>query len=391
MAGFVCRFVLLSLMLTTTGAGQETRPVLSRRDLALRLRELQAETLRLFKAKDYAAAAEKCRQGMSLMPRSSLFPYNLACALARQGKAAEAIEALRRAVELGYAGPDHMQADEDLASLREKKEFAALLEKARANLKRSVGRYEPGEKIGPLRTVEGNPEGGLRWRLRISTKASEEKPHRLIIWLHPAGGSMNRRVERMAKGFVRDGFALLVFTQKDFRFWSGSDAKKMLKITLPEVARVDGVDADRPILMGYSAGGQMALHLYQAEPGRYGGLVLDAAYPVRRAGGRMSLAMPPDDPAVRTVPFLVLVGDRDGGAGAWRRAEKRWRQKGVPLTVRYVPGKGHAWLFGKEQTAELRGWLREVAAGKLPGLPATMAPATRPASLPKDRPPARPG
>jgi len=94
------------------------------------------------------------------------------------------------------------------------------------------------------------------------------------------------------------------------------------------------------------------------------------------------LKTPPDDPAIRTVPMFVLVGEDDGGARAWQAVAQPWRAAGVPLIVHYVPGKGHAWLFGKKQIADLNGWLEQVAAGKLPGA-ATPPAATAPALAPR--------
>jgi len=373
------------VLLTAALAGsacpaQESRPAMTRQERIRQLRRLQTELMKLFQAGDYAAAAGKCREGMKLAPRDPTFAYNLACSLARLGKADEALEALARSIQLGYAGADHMAGDEDLASLRGKPRFVELTAKARANAKRLAGQYEAGADIEGVKTVEGNPEGGLRWRLRMNPKATARKPDRLIVWMHPSGGSMNRHLEAMARGFVDRGFALLVLTQKDFRMWSGADAGK-LAVSLADVAKVEGLDAARPILMGYSAGGQMALHLYAAGPARFGGYVLDAAYPIRRQGGKMKLTAPPESDDVAKAPLFVVVGDKDGGAEAWRRAAGRWRAAGAPLVVHYVPGKGHTWLFDAERTKLLHGWLEQVRDGKLPGKAA--AAATHPASSPE--------
>ena len=63
--------------------------------------------------------------------------YNLACsfALTRQGESA--LDALRKAVALGYEDAEWMQRDEDLVSLHDRAEFKALLEQVR---KRDVSR-----------------------------------------------------------------------------------------------------------------------------------------------------------------------------------------------------------------------------------------------------------
>ena len=54
--------------------------------------------------------------------------------------------------------------------------------------------------------------------------------------------------------------------------------------TAQEVGRLAGIDANRPILMGYSAGGQAVPMQWVDKPGEFGGLILDAAHPIRCAG-----------------------------------------------------------------------------------------------------------
>ena len=62
-----------------------------------------------------------------LLPEDDLARYNLACSLARAGQADEAIDALSRAILLGYDDLAHMEADPDLESLRDHPDFQALL------------------------------------------------------------------------------------------------------------------------------------------------------------------------------------------------------------------------------------------------------------------------
>jgi pimeloyl-ACP methyl ester carboxylesterase len=335
-----------------------------------RTREFLRESARvheLFKERKYEEAAALCRKLVFLVPHHPSPHYNLACALAQLGKKDDALAALEMAVLKGFNQPEHIEQDDDLAALRDEPRFARCVEKAKEyEQQASAGPYEPGEEIPGVKTVEGSPEGGLRYRLRMSPTATAKQPDRLIIWLHPAGGSANRRVEPMARRFVKLGYALMVLTQKDWRFWSAADMKKLLSATLPDVAKLPGIDAERPILMGYSAGGQAALGLWRLGPGRLGGLVLDAAYPVQRTPGGIGLMPLPNDPAVKRTPFFVLVGEQDGGSKVWRKAAPIWRRAGVPLTIHTIPGKGHAWLFGPKQLDDLEAWLKQVKAGKLP-------------------------
>jgi hypothetical protein len=58
--------------------------------------------------------------------------YNLACRLARAQRPREALEQLRRALELGYDDFDFLDADGDLDGLRDDPAYARLLEQFRA-------------------------------------------------------------------------------------------------------------------------------------------------------------------------------------------------------------------------------------------------------------------
>lgn len=72
-------------------------------------------------------AVELDRRLVELLPDDVLASYNLACSLARAGRPDEAIDALSRAILLGYDDLDHMEADPDLESLHDHPDFRALL------------------------------------------------------------------------------------------------------------------------------------------------------------------------------------------------------------------------------------------------------------------------
>jgi len=66
-----------------------------------------------------------------LCPDESESWYNLGCSLALAGRKDEALEALSRAVDLGYEDADWMSKDSDLDSVRADPRFWALLRKVR--------------------------------------------------------------------------------------------------------------------------------------------------------------------------------------------------------------------------------------------------------------------
>ncbi len=68
---------------------------------------------------------------MEASPGNSFTWYNLACAQARAGAKRDAIDSLATALELGLPFAQQIERDDDLDSLRQEPEFAALLARVR--------------------------------------------------------------------------------------------------------------------------------------------------------------------------------------------------------------------------------------------------------------------
>ncbi len=66
-----------------------------------------------------------------LLPDDPFVFYNLACSLALVGQRAEAIAALRHALQQGYADFEHLDQDSDLDALRDEPAFVAILAEQR--------------------------------------------------------------------------------------------------------------------------------------------------------------------------------------------------------------------------------------------------------------------
>ena len=122
------------------------------------------------------------------------------------------------------------------------------------------------------------------------------------------------------------------------------------------------------------------MQLWTKDPADFGGLVLDAAYPIDpTAFGRGQIAPAgriPKNDAVAKCPVFALVGGNDAGSTLWSSIAKSWHDAHIPLTLHIVPGKKHEWLIDKTQGAALHGWLKRVAAGELPS-EAEQPPATQ--------------
>jgi predicted esterase len=225
----------------------------------------------------------------------------------------------------------------------------------------SASEAPAGDETQPISRA---PEGGLAYRLHVAPVTAGESNNgtsRLAIWMHPSGGrSFNAQAESLAPLFGKYGFSLVVPIEKDFRGWTLEDARKLLAVTIPDVATLEGIDARRPLLIGFSSGGQVALEFWMTKPELYGGLILDAAFPVEKRGDGHVVLAPPKNPAIKQVPILAFVGALDASAIVWQEAEEPWLRAGVPLTVRMIPDRGHDWLIEGSELELLDGWLAEL-------------------------------
>jgi predicted esterase len=318
---------------------------------------------KFMEAKAYAKAEAMCRDMLAKDPTDQGAEYNLACALAREGKTDAAIAALGKSADLGFDDGDHARVDDDLVSLHGQPQFQVIVKsmqdhQAAAHQKAMQGiAFEPGAPIDGVATVEGDPATGLRWRLHMGKDATAAKPERLVVWLHPSGGSANAIVEPLATDLTHHGFALAVFTQKQFLSWTPEEMNKIWASVL-DIGKTAGVDARKPVLMGFSAGGQAALMCWSGQPDWWSALLLDAAYPIDMGSvkGNQVSALPLT-PAMRAAktPILALVGGTDGGSQLWQAIGPAWVKAGQPVELHVVPGKGHEFLFkGDEWQATLK-------------------------------------
>ncbi len=109
---------------------QETPGVFQQPRIAPQYSSLLDEATALMRKGDDAAAQKKCEQSIRLAPHYPGAHYNLACALARQGKKDEAFASLSLAIAAGFAESKHLKNDPDLESLRDDERFKKAVEDA---------------------------------------------------------------------------------------------------------------------------------------------------------------------------------------------------------------------------------------------------------------------
>ncbi len=85
----------------------------------------------LFSSGMYGHAAAALEVATRIREDSPVVWYNLACARARAGRESAAVEALERAVDLGYSDVDHIEADQDLGPIRDLERYRALVARLR--------------------------------------------------------------------------------------------------------------------------------------------------------------------------------------------------------------------------------------------------------------------
>ena len=125
-------FVILAFAAAAAGEARAVTNVFEYPLVFRKHLQLTDEFQQAVRQRDLAAMERAVRAGTALLPENPIWHYNLACVLARRQRATEAIEALGRAVELGFRDETAMARDEDLASLRPLPAFRELLARARS-------------------------------------------------------------------------------------------------------------------------------------------------------------------------------------------------------------------------------------------------------------------
>ncbi|HET7856462.1 MAG TPA: hypothetical protein VFL41_08400 [Gaiellaceae bacterium] len=89
--------------------------------------ELWAPLRPLYEAGDYAAAADRGREVAEANPQYSLLFYNLACCESLAGRTGDALEHLRRAIDLSEQVRSYAKDDSDFDPIREEPAFTEMI------------------------------------------------------------------------------------------------------------------------------------------------------------------------------------------------------------------------------------------------------------------------
>jgi hypothetical protein len=116
---------LAALLATSAAFGAAN--VFDMPDLHVRHLRLLAQMNAAHRQRDYAAMETACREGVRIGTADPFWHYNLACALALQNRAQDALDALDRALASGFLDAEHAVRDADFRLLRGTGAFAARI------------------------------------------------------------------------------------------------------------------------------------------------------------------------------------------------------------------------------------------------------------------------
>ena len=115
--------------------------------------ELRGQFISAVADGDAEAMESTCREGVALLPEDPTWKYNLACSLSRAGKKAEALDALERAIRLGFRDTVAIGNDKDLRPIAGDRRFEDLL----ALAERLAGKPA---LFGPMSSIPADGQAG---------------------------------------------------------------------------------------------------------------------------------------------------------------------------------------------------------------------------------------
>lgn len=311
---------LLSLTLALTALAPS--PALAQSDQQLVDRFDRADTER-----DHAEALEAALAILERHPASAVWNFNAGRAHAMLGHPDEAIAHLRAAADLGYTGIASFEQHQDLAPLRSRDDFTAILEQVRQN---AAKRLEDFKRLA----LEHEPATHVPTNLSATLKPGEKPP--LLIALHGTGGTGAEMLDALraacdklgiiciAPDALRPAGAGYAWTYRDESQW-------LVAHTATEAITKHDADPARVILLGFSQGANITLALATDNHEPFTALIPICGH--YEPAATTQNATPP--------PTYLISGSRDPWHETFEHAQRDFAAAGAKVTGRVVPSMGH--------------------------------------------------
>ncbi len=201
-------------------------------------------------------------------------------------------------------------------------------------------------------SLAGRPDSMVYWRHLPAGYSSGDRPA-LVIGLHGTDDNARQMLDFMA-ALPTPVPMLIVTPQSIGRGWSSADIPG-IRAMLADVTKRCTYDDRRVLLMGFSAGGAMSLHLLYGEQVSVTAVAVVAGYvPPQLTGEQIGLH--------RDVPVFFAVGMRDQNHASMHDGLARLRAAGSEVCL-YRPHIGH--VLDKEVAEEALRWFFDRCAANL--------------------------
>ncbi len=251
------------------------------------LPSLQTRHLRLLALMDaahsssnFVAMEAASRAGVTLGSSDDLWHYNLACALALQGRPEDALSALSRATDLGFADAEHAALDPDLAALRDSETFKGLLARMRSRPPDAAAEGRP-----PLRAATPDAAGAVLQSVTNTFWSFQLGLFQSLVETAPANGRYRGpEAETLADWLSRGeaaGCAGLLYANRDnatlpfdtaaypglLRLAYAADVtERRLQLGLPNTLFIDAATSTLIPAIGHSSMGYMDSPYWRSQP-----------------------------------------------------------------------------------------------------------------------------
>lgn len=209
---------------------------------------------------------------------------------------------------------------------------------------------EPGQPAEGLKTGRFNVEmpayENNYWAF-VPADYNADHPYGMLVWLHPAGDTMEAAVIRLWQRVAeRRGLILVGPKASSPRGWDPRDTEYVRDV-VADVREKYNIDPTRIAVHGFAGGGQFAWHLAFTERDWVRGAVIVAA-PIRQP-------IPDNDPDTRLQLFLHWCAG-DGGNEAMQASADQLREAKFPTSTRSVDEAETRYLK-QDEVLEIGRWI----------------------------------